>query len=651
MMLNIRQKLKQLRKPSLQRRFLFRVLVPPFVALLVISLVGFWQLDSMARQSASNDLKRASATTAAKLDREFALRQTVLKSTGNELFSVKNKYQGEREQLAKDRSACRLFVQKNTDFAQAPGNACRPFLAQFAIANLSSGSLQQVVEKSYEEQLAELGTREKDAISQRLDAFVEVFPETSALVVADEKGKPLSQATSDKNQKTTDTLIGMAAEALKKPIEARFFDKGQQRQLVFAYPITKGAVLASYNLDHSNFLRPSWQSAPIDQSKAYAVVADTSGKASYPKLASDALYRSTLNAKNTTSSAVFTSSGIEYISVVDPIGTSGWSVVVGMPAVTALEPLMIAQIATVGIIGLLLVTFLWVGALFVHRTIGSILTLVGGSLLFASGDLNYRIDTTRMGDEEFERLAKVMNDMAARIQEAETQIEQKNKEFISVATHEIKAPMTAIIGNLSMIVDDDMGKQDKLARALTTKAYQGTVRLRDLVNDLLDIARLESGRARFSLENLNLGAEIRTMIELQELPAKEKGVVISYQISDQLPLIIADKRKLEIILTNFISNAIKYNRPSGTVAVSCEVNDKFVLTTITDTGLGIPFDQQEKMFQKFFRVDTIDRKDIPGTGLGMYITKQFIEAMGGQLWFESEAEKGTSFHFTLPKAE
>lgn len=651
MLQKIKEKLKLFRKPSLQGRFLFRVLAPPFVILLLISLVGFWQLDSMARHSAANDLKRASATTAAKLEREFALRETILKSTGNELFATKSGYQQKRDKLASDRLACRTFIQKNTNFSQAPGSVCRPFLGQFAATALTSANLQQIVEKAYEEQIIELGTREKEAIRGRLDAFVEVFPETLTLLITDEKGKLLSQANSGNGQKkVADKMTAIAAEALKKPVEARFFD-GEQRQLVFAYPIAKGAVLASYNLDHSNFLRQAWQEAPIDQAKAYAVIASTNEDVSYPKLVGNSLYRPALLAKDSTGAAAFSASGIEYIAVVDPIGTSGWAVVVGTPAVTALESLAVAQIVAVGVIGLLLVSFLWVGALFVHRTISSILGLVGGSLLFARGSLDYRIDTSRMGDEEFERLAAVMNDMAGKIQEAEKVIEQKNKEFISIATHEIKAPMTAIIGNLSMVLEDEMGQQDELARALTTKAYSGTIRLRDLVNELLDIARLESGRATFHIENADLGSEIRAMIELQEVPAQEKRIVINHEIPAQLPLVAADKKKLEVILTNFISNAIKYNRSPGAVMVACVANDRFVKTTISDTGLGIPVEQQEQMFQKFFRVEASDRRDIPGTGLGMYITKQFIEAMHGELWFESEAGKGTSFHFTLPIAE
>lgn len=642
-----KDRLRFLRTPSLQNRFMLRVLAPPFVIMLLIGLAGFWQLDSVARQAAANDLKRASATTAAKLDREFALRETILKTTGNELFGVKDKYQTERAQLVSDRTACGSFMQKNTNFSQAPGNVCRSFASQLAAA---SGSLQQALVKAYDEQLADLLTRERETIRERLDAFVEAFPETVNLMLTNDE-KVISQASSDADQKpeTIKQLTKIAMEGLKNPVEGRAVDSGK-RQLVFAYPVSKGAVLVSYNIDHSNFLRQSWLETPVDQSKAYAVIADTHSKTSYPKLDNDSLYQPAIAAKDSTGLSVFSSSGIQYLSAVEPIGTSDWVVVVGMPAVTALEPVTVAQIAAAGMIGLLLVSFLWVGSLFVHRTIRSIVGLVGGSLAFARGELTYRIDASKLGDGEFQGLATVMNDMAGRIQEAEKEIEQKNKEFISIATHEIKAPMTAIIGNLSMVLEDGMGEQDEQARQLTSQAYAGTIRLRDLVNELLDIARLESGRATYNLTSINLRDEVLAMIDLQKVPAHEKNITVGYQLPDQLPTVTADKSKLEVILTNFISNAIKYNRNPGGVLVTCEIEGDFVKTTISDTGLGIPLEQQASMFQKFFRVEAEDRRGIPGTGLGMYVTKLFIEGMGGELWFESEHGKGTAFHFTLPIA-
>ena len=140
------------------------------------------------------------------------------------------------------------------------------------------------------------------------------------------------------------------------------------------------------------------------------------------------------------------------------------------------------------------------------------------------------------------------------------------------------------------------------------------------------------------------------MITLQKTPAFEKKITVAYQPPAQPITVRADRTKLEIILTNFISNGIKYNRSPGELVVSQTLSATHVEIAIRDTGLGIPLEQQAHMFQKFFRVDAPDRAGIPGTGLGMYITKQFIEGMGGTLRFESEHGKGTTFFFTLPLA-
>lgn len=654
-MLSIKQLFKKLQvmsRSSLQARFLLRVLAPPFLILAIISVTGFIVLSMVVRNAATDDLRRVAVTTAAKLEREFALRKAVLRSTGNELFTIRSNYNDKRTKLDSDYSTCRSFVKTNSHFVSAPGGACESFYAQFAIALQNGTSLTKAADDGYTNQAADLSSLEQNTINDRLKAFVEFFPETSQMLVVDKSGQIMSQATSGGS--TSDDYIKsistIAKQALKQTIEAEYVNDGSTRQIVFAYPIDQGAVLASYNLDNEGFLYPSWKGAPIDSSKGYVVIADTTSKASYPNLKDTSLYSPALTAGKDGSQTSFTSSGVQYLATTEPVGGTNWKVVVASPTAIALETLANTQILAVAIGGLLLVSFAFVGSRFVRRTVDSILGLVGGAVIFSSGQLTHRIDTSRMSDKEFSQLAETMNTMAAKIQQAEEAIVQKDKEFISVATHEIKAPMTAIIGNLSMILDDGMGTLDDTARKLADQAYRGTIRLRDLVNELLDIARLESGRAVFNLEPIELIQETNDMIELQKTPAAEKGITVFYQPPATPVTVVADKTKLEIILTNFVSNGIKYNRPQGQVFVLQEVAGGCVTITIQDTGLGIPKEQQASMFQKFFRVENEDRTNIPGTGLGMYITKQFIEGMGGKLWFESEHSKGTAFHFTLPLA-
>lgn len=646
---NVVKKIRDLSRSSLQVRFLQRVLLPPFLILAVIAVAGFFFLSNVVLNTAVNDLNRVAVSTSAKLEREFALRKSVLLSTGNEMFNIRSEYRDKQNVLQTDYEACRAFVKSNNKFTTAPNGVCKSFYAQFAIASQEGTSLTKAADDGLKAGAAELTDLELVAVNDRLDAFKEFFPETTRMLVIDKTGEVMNKTESIKGNDSR--YMSIVKQALKTPVEALYLSDGKTRQLVFSYPIKQGAVLAAYNLDHEGFLYPSWKGAPLNSSEGYIMIADTKSQTGYPNIDDDALYQPVLKANNDGGYTDFASKNIEYIATSEPIVGTSWKVIASSPKAIALGTLAYVQILAVAITGVLLISFVWVGSRFVQRTVDSILGLVAGAVVFSSGQLAYRIDESRMSDKEFAQLAGTMNKMAVKIQEAEAAIDQKNKEFISVATHEIKAPMTAIIGSLSMILDDGMGKVDETAHKLATQAYKGTIRLRELVNELLDIARLESGRAKFDLVELDLVAEIGDMIEVQKLPAEDKGITVHYQPPDNGITITADKTKLEIILTNFISNGIKYNRPDGSVTISHTIQDGMAQITIADTGLGIPAEQQAKMFQKFFRVEGSDREGIPGTGLGMYITKQFIEGMGGRLWFESEQGKGTTFHFTLPLVE
>jgi len=650
--MGIFDKFRIINNTSLQVRFLVRILLPPFLILLIISIVGFVVLDRVLRANATDELRRSAVTTAAKMEREFSLRKSILRSTGDELFNVANSYGSEKIQLKEKAETCKVHLSASNNFQNAPNNACEPFFAQFALALNQKSSLQSAVDVGYVEKSNELTLLEREASRERLETYVEFFPETRQLIVADKEGKVINQAS--RGQEMTDeymkSIEAIIKKALNQPIEGEFVKNGDMRLLVFAYPITSGVVLAAYNLDHIEFLYLSWKTAPIDTTRSYIVIADAKSKQSYPKIGEGSLYEPVLGIAQG-DAHTFASSNIEYLAVSEPIGNTNWRVIAASPAAIALEPLMSTNIMAVAVSGGLLVVLLWLGSRFVNRTVKSILELASGAIVFANNQLDHRINTSSMSDKEFAQLAEIMNSMAEKIQVAEAAIDQKNKEFISIATHEIKAPMTAIIGHLSMVLDDGMGNIDDTARQLMSEAYKGTVRLRDLVNELLDIARLESGRAQFNIERLDLVSEIKDMIKLQESPAAEKGITLTYRAPTESLPVMADKTKLEVVLTNFISNGIKYNRPQGSVSVAHKLSNNQVVIAISDTGLGIPKDQQAKMFQKFFRVSGEDRASIPGTGLGMYITKQFIEGMGGKLWFESEHSKGTTFYFTLPLAD
>lgn len=630
---------------NLQRRFIMRVLAPPFFILLVLGIVIFWQLDKFVRKQAIDELRRASSTTAIKLEREFAIRQTVLRRTGEELFIIKSNYQLSRQTLEKSREDCLVYVRQKKTFQGAPAGVCDPFLAEFAKKGAAS---LQAVEEGYARTGEELIKTQNQSINERLSAYKQFFPETMALLVLDDNHRIVSSALSDVFESSTDLLQEIAISAQKEIVEGKLIEKDKVHLGIFAYPINGGSVLAAYDLGSDGFVRQTWESTPIDRNEALAVILDSEGSSSYPVLpfAGDLKEASaSLRQKEYVDLGL---ENIHHIAVGSEVGKSQWLVVVASPSVAVLLPLRDAQLLAVLVIGTLLVGFLWVGAFFIQRTLRSILGLVSGALVYAGGKLDYRIQLQK-ADEEFTALADTMNLMAERISAAEKEIDEKNKEFISVATHELRTPLTAIIGNLSMVYEDFGDRLDSTVKPLVEQVYNSTNRLRDLVNDMLDVARMEGGRAEFNIVPVNTQVIVQGVVDTLQITAKNSGITLKYNNAGATD-VLADEARLRIVLNNFVSNAIKYNRPSGSVAVYHILKDMKLATAIADTGLGIPEDQKAHMFEKFFRVQNEDRKNVVGTGLGMYITRQYILAMGGELWFESTHGQGTTFYFTLPLA-
>jgi signal transduction histidine kinase len=226
------------------------------------------------------------------------------------------------------------------------------------------------------------------------------------------------------------------------------------------------------------------------------------------------------------------------------------------------------------------------------------------------------------------------------------ELAQMKDDFISVATHELKAPMSIIKGYISMSLEEEVSDG---VRKMLNIAFAQTNRLTHLISDLLDVSRLEQGRAKFQIAQLNLPDTIQPMMAIFEVKAKDKGLKLAYQPPGNLPLVKADPDRVAEILTNLIDNAIKYSK-SGTVSVSHMVQQGSVATSVTDTGIGMTTQEQSRLFQRFYRAKNSDTAEIEGTGLGLWIIKQYAEKMGGSITVASEKGKGSSFTVTLPSA-
>lgn len=658
------------KRRGLKRKFFLTVVLPPLVPFLVLGFLGYSRLSELVRASHFNQLVRSAATTAAKIEREFSIRSTVLERTGEDIFALRAEYGEKRQTLDGQKNGCLKIVSKLPASSspvnikpndEGPDSAiqdpkCAPFLSEFAKLNTNRDTdmrtaYTKAVNDGYNKLLPQINNEESGRINDRLRAYRQFFPETMEIsVVASDKKTLVSTTAADK------PLTEQDQDLVEKSLQSRFVSdvfETSSRFVVMAAPIKdSGSIMAALDTDHASFLKPSWESAPRPHKEDQVYIGDSKGKPAYPADSSEARLGILQKIANSEQSEIEIQS-FEYEEGNEKMVARGsqiagvkWSVMVASPESLLAGSLKTAENLALAAIFASLIVSLLVGLAFVTGAVNSIKRLMAGALTFAKGNLQHKINLKT--NDELETLADTMNQMAAQIMAAQKALDEKNKEFISIATHELKAPMTAIIGNLDMLQSGDGGKIEPAGQELLDQAFKGTVRLRDLVSDLLDIARIEGGKAKFDIMPLDIAAEAKAIIDMQKVSAAEKKIQLLHEAPTKLPPVAADQAKLQIILTNFISNAIKYNRTGGKVTVSHQLKDGRVVTTIADNGLGIPPDQQTKMFQKFFRVEGSDRAGIPGTGLGMYITKQFIEAMQGQLWFESKAGQGTSFHFSLP---
>lgn len=227
------------------------------------------------------------------------------------------------------------------------------------------------------------------------------------------------------------------------------------------------------------------------------------------------------------------------------------------------------------------------------------------------------------------------------------EINQTMSDFLSVATHELKAPASIIKGYVSNVMDGMYGPiNDEINDQLKTAVGQ-TDRLNGLVQDLLNVSRIEQGRVEYTYSAVDSTKLLAMIYENYKIFAVKKGLVLKLETNAPMPLVKADEGRLQEVFTNIIDNAIKYTA-KGTVTISQRSDHTGVLTTIKDTGFGLSAEARKRLFQRFYRVKTEETKGIGGTGLGLWIIKQYITAMDGKIDVESMEGAGSAFIVTMP---
>ncbi|MFA6553393.1 MAG: HAMP domain-containing sensor histidine kinase [Patescibacteria group bacterium] len=232
------------------------------------------------------------------------------------------------------------------------------------------------------------------------------------------------------------------------------------------------------------------------------------------------------------------------------------------------------------------------------------------------------------------------------------EVDQMKDEFISMTSHELRAPITGIRGYLAMLEDGSFGSLPVDAHAKVKLVLDETNRLRDLVEDLLDVSRIEQGRIKLDIIPVSVASVIDGVTASFKAQAAAKGLVFSADIQDRNIKVMADSNKLTQVMVNLASNAVKYTI-KGSVVISAEqVQDKrpMVKIKITDTGMGMSAKNRERLFQKFYRIRNEQTDKIIGTGLGLWITKALVTNMKGEIYVDSIEGKGTEFTVLLPAA-
>jgi PAS domain S-box-containing protein len=234
----------------------------------------------------------------------------------------------------------------------------------------------------------------------------------------------------------------------------------------------------------------------------------------------------------------------------------------------------------------------------------------------------------------------------------EKNIEKMKTEFVSISAHQLRTPLSAIKWTLRMLLDGDVGPIIPEQKEVLEKSYSSNERMIHLVNDLLNVSRIEEGRFLYKPEPVQLEEVVGAVVDALREEAKRRGLSLTFDRGKKklLPMVKLDKEKMKLALDNLISNALKYNTTkNGKVEISVEkLDDKQAQVTVKDNGLGIPSAQQSRIFTKFFRGENVVRLEVDGSGLGLYTTRNIVEAHGGKIRFESKQGEGTSFYLTLP---
>ena len=214
-------------------------------------------------------------------------------------------------------------------------------------------------------------------------------------------------------------------------------------------------------------------------------------------------------------------------------------------------------------------------------------------------------------------------------------------------SHELRTPLNAIIGFSEVLSERMFGEINEKQAEYIGDILQSGQHLLSLINDILDLSKIEAGRMELELSDFDLPGTIENTLTLVRERAQRRGIVLGRTVDERLGMVRADERKVKQVLLNLLSNALKFTPEGGKIDVRAALSNGVVEISVTDTGVGIAPEDQDKVFEEFRQVGTASKK-VEGTGLGLAISRKFIELHGGRIWVKSQVGAGSTFAFTLP---
>jgi signal transduction histidine kinase len=263
------------------------------------------------------------------------------------------------------------------------------------------------------------------------------------------------------------------------------------------------------------------------------------------------------------------------------------------------------------------------------------------------GELEEKRELLERLNTKLEESNRELNEANARLRE----LSAMKEEFLALTTHDLRSPLTVISGVINFFTSGRLGEMTPEQKNMVAMMERNTQNLIELVNDLLDASKLESGTMRLDPTTIELRGLVGELKEQMQPLAREKEIALEEEVPDDLPELLADRAKLRRVLVNLVSNALKFTPKGGRVRLGASREGRFVRVSVTDTGVGIPREDLHDIFDKYAQARSRATRSEKGTGLGLYITRQLVELHGGKIGVQSEVGRGSTFSFTIPIAE